>query len=118
MILIFWGLYLHFMVKIKTYISIILCISILVASLLPTIHGFNHEPSTESENTFTHKIAQYSADCELCDFRLAKVDAPSIFSYEVLPLQKETVHSISLAQTVNLTPNPLFSLRAPPVVIS
>jgi len=114
----FSGLYLQFMIQVKTYISTILSIAILIASLLPALHVFDHEKSAGDDTTLTHKFSQSSVDCELCDFRIAQVDAPSVFSYEVLPLIKETVHSISLAQTVNLFPNPLFSLRAPPVVNS
>lgn len=106
------------MIEVKTYISTILSIAILVASLLPALHVFDHKISSNEDTALTHEISQYSVDCELCDFRIAQVDAPSIFSFEALPLKKETVYSISLAQTVNLFPNPLFSLRAPPVVIS
>lgn len=106
------------MIQVRTYISTILSIAILVASLLPALHLLDHESTSKSDNSITHNLSQVSVDCELCDFRIVHSDVPVLYVYEVLSPQKETVKSISLAETVNLFTNPLFSLRAPPVVIS
>ncbi len=111
------ALYLCFMIQVKTYISTILSIFILVVSLLPALHIFDHEILSNNDTSLSHKISKASIDCKLCDFRMVNSDVPSVYVYEVLSSQKETVNSISLAETVNLFTNPLFSLRAPPVVI-
>lgn len=113
------SLSLHFMKSIKVHISTILTIVILAGSLLPALHAFDHEIiSSENETALSQKFSKASVDCDLCDFRVATADAPSLFVYEVFSPQKETVYAISLTETVNLFPKPLFSLRAPPVVIS
>ncbi|WP_424492386.1 hypothetical protein [Salinimicrobium sp. GXAS 041] len=103
----------------KAYISTVLTIVILAGSLLPALHAFEHEiSSSENDSALSQKFSQASVDCDLCDFRIATADAPIFYTYEVFSPQRETVYFISLAETVNLFPNPLFSLRAPPVVIS
>lgn len=113
------SLHLHFMKSIKAYISTILTVVILAGSLLPALHAFDHEGlSSESDPVLNLKFSKASVDCELCDFRVANADAPSAYVYEMYSPQREVAFSISLAETVNLFPNPLFSLRAPPVVIS
>ena len=104
------------MKQICAHISTILSIVIFVASLLPALHAFDHETYSKSDTELTQDFSKVSMDCDLCDFKIANTDAPSIFTYKVYPPQKETVYAISLAETVNLFPNPLFSLRAPPVV--
>lgn len=111
-------LYLQFVIRIRSYISTLLSIVVLAASLLPALHAFNHELFSDSDSALTQEFSDASVDCELCDFRVTNADAHKIFIYEIFSPQKETVYSISLAETVNLFPNPLFSLRAPPVVIS
>lgn len=108
----------RFMIQVRTYISTILSIVILVVSLLPALHILDHEVTSKSDTSLTHQLSKTSLDCELCDFRIVQADIPSIYVYEVLSPQKETVNSISLAETVSLHSNPLFSLRAPPAVIS
>ncbi|CAM4104691.1 hypothetical protein [Gillisia limnaea] len=105
------------MKQISAHISTILSIVILVASLLPALHAFDHEASSKSDTALTQDFTKASIDCDLCDFQIANTDAPSIFTYKVYPPQKESVYAISLAETVNLFPNPLFSLRAPPAVL-
>ncbi len=103
----------------KAYISTILTIVVLAGSLLPALHAFEHEiNSSENDSALSQKFSQGSVDCDLCDFRIATADSPVFSTYEIFSPQKETVYSISLAETVNLFPSPLFSLRAPPVVIS
>ncbi|MBZ9730214.1 hypothetical protein LB467_11000 [Salegentibacter sp. JZCK2] len=106
------------MKKISVHISTILSIVILAASLLPALHAFDHEVSSESDKALSVEFTKASLDCDLCDFHIANTDAPSIFTYKIHTPQKETVNAISLAETVNLFPNRLFSLRAPPAVIS
>tara|TARA_Y100000588_G_C13940332_1_gene789755 strand:+ start:32 stop:352 length:321 start_codon:yes stop_codon:yes gene_type:complete len=106
------------MKQLNAHISTILSIVILAASLLPALHAFDHEISSEDNSALTVEFTKASIDCDLCDFHIANIDAPSIFSYELYTPQKETVYAISLAETVNLFPNRLFSLRAPPAVIS
>jgi len=103
---------------IKAYISTIVSIVILAATLLPSLHAYNHEESTVADFQLTENLTNASVDCDLCDFRITNAEAPAIFSYELYIPQKETIYAISLAETVNLSPDFLFSLRAPPVVIS
>lgn len=110
-------LYLQSMKILSAHISYILSIVILVASLLPALHAFEHEVSSKSDKSLTQDFANASLDCDLCDFHIANTAGPVIFSYKVHPPQKEAVYTISLTETVNLFPNPLFSLRAPPAVI-
>ncbi|GHA37870.1 hypothetical protein GCM10007103_19290 [Salinimicrobium marinum] len=107
------------MKSLKAHISTILTIVILAGSLLPALHAFDHEVlSSESDLTLNEKFSEVVVDCQLCDFHFSTANALSFFTYEVFSPQKEMVYSLSLAETVNLFPNPLFSLRAPPVVIS
>ncbi len=89
----------------------------MVASLLPALHVFDHEAYSKSDTELTQNFTKASIDCDLCDFQIANSDAPSIFNYKIHTPQKEIVYAISLAETVNLFPNPLLSLRAPPAVI-
>lgn len=105
------------MKKISVHISYILSIVILVASLLPALHAFDHEVTSKNDKSLTQDFTKASIDCDLCDFHIANTDGPVIFTYKVHIPQKETVYAISLAETVNLFPNPLFSLRAPPAAI-
>lgn len=109
---------LQLMEQVKKCISTILGIVILAVSFLSALHAFDHEKSAESEQVVTENITKSAMDCDLCDFRITNAEAPAIFSYEIFIPQKETIYSISLAETVILFPDPLFSLRAPPVVIS
>lgn len=101
--------------QIKAYISTIISIVILAATLLPALHAFDHENSFERDSTLTETLTRISVDCDLCDFRITNAEAPEMYSYELFIPQKETVYAISLAETVNLFSNPLFSLRAPPI---
>lgn len=104
---------------IKAHISTILTIVILAGSLLPALHAFDHEPlPSKNDSALGLKFSKASLDCELCDFNFAAAEAPSFHKYEVYSPQKELVYTISLAESINLFPNPLFSLRAPPEVIS
>lgn len=106
------------MKEVRTYFSVILSIAILVASLLPALHLLDHELTSQKDTSLTHQLSKTSIDCELCDFRIVPADAPGMHSYEIYSPIKETVRTTSLAETVNLFASPLFSLRAPPVVIS
>ncbi len=101
----------------KGHFSSLLGLLILVTSLLPALHAFDHEVvSAQEDLALDFKLLKTNADCELCDFHISNLATPPLFYYEVLPPQKETAYAISLAENVNLFPNPLFSLRAPPVV--
>lgn len=106
------------MKKLSVHISTILSIVILAASLLPALHAFDHEVSLKNDKTLSVDFKNASIDCDLCDLHIANSDAPFIFTYKIHTPQRETVIAISLAETVNLFPNRLFSLRAPPAVIS
>lgn len=106
------------MKQVSVHISTILSIVILVASLLPALHMFEHERSSNDGISLSKEFHKAAIDCDLCDFHLTNSDAPTVYSYELFTPQKETVYAISLAETVNLFPEPLFSLRAPPAVIS
>lgn len=105
------------MILLRTYISTILSIVILAVSILPALHILDHDSISYSDTSITHKLSENSVSCELCDFRIIPVDFPSLYVYELFSFQKETVNSLSLTGTVLLSTNPLFSLRAPPVVI-
>lgn len=102
----------------KTYISSILSVVILIASLLPALHVFEHDKSVTHDHNTAEKISAVTLDCDLCDFHFTSLVAPAVYAYELYIPLKESVYSISLTQTVNLFPDRLFSLRAPPVVIS
>lgn len=103
----------------KAHISIILTVVMLAGCLLPALHAFDHEiVSSENQSDLSQKFSKASLDCQLCDFHIADTNAPTFFTYEVFSPLKETVYSISLAETINLFPDPLFSLRAPPAMIS
>lgn len=104
--------------QVKKCISTILGIVILAVSFLSALHAFDHEKSAEGGQVVSENITKSAIDCDLCDFRITNAEAPAIYSYELFIPRKETIYSISLAETVTLFPDPLFSLRAPPVVIS
>lgn len=104
--------------QVKICISTILGIVILAVSFLSALHAFDHERSAEGGQVVSENITKTVIDCDLCDFRITNAEAPAIYSYELHILQKETIYSISLAETITLFPDPLFSLRAPPAVIS
>ncbi len=103
--------------KLSVHIAYILSIVLLVASLLPALHVFSHETSSKSDTSITQDFTNALIDCDLCDFHIAKNDGPVLFTYQIYAPLKATVHGISLAETVNLFPNTLFSLRAPPALI-
>ena len=105
------------MKKLSAHLSYILGIVILVASLLPALHAFDHDRFSKSDTSLTQDFTKASIDCDLCDFHIANIDGPAIFTYNLHIQQKETVYAISLEETVNLFSNPLFSLRAPPAII-
>lgn len=104
--------------QVRAYISGTLSVLIFVASLLPALHAFDHERSAKHDHVSSEIVSTISIHCELCDFQISSAEAPIVYNYELYIPLKETVYSISLAQSANLFPDPLFSLRAPPVVIS
>lgn len=112
------ALHLQTMDQVKKCISTILGIVILAVSFLSALHAFDHEKSDEGQQIVSENFTKTAIDCDLCDFRITNAEAPAIYSYQLFIPQKETICSISLAETVSLFPDPLFSLRAPPVVIS
>ena len=105
------------MKDLRAYFSTFLSMVILVASLLPALHSLNHEVDTKNNDALA-EFTQASVECEVCDFHIDNSDSHLLFAYHIYMAQKETAYTISLAETVNLFPHPLYSLRAPPVVIA
>lgn len=101
------------------YISVFLVGLMAAAIVLPAVHEFNHE-HIENTQDVDHDDLQFektSIDCSLCDFSFSAAQQIVAYEYELHIPQKETVYSRSLAQTVHLFPNTLFSLRAPPALV-
>lgn len=113
-------LFLPVMKLFSVYISSLLGLIMIAATLLPSLHVFEHDLDTQNGDN-THqvvKITKSSIDCDLCDYHFSSIDTPAYFEYDFhLPL-KESVYSVSIAQTVYLYSNNNFSLRAPPAVIA
>ena len=103
--------------EVRKYISTTLSILIMVAGLVPALHSIAHEHSVEHDH-MESVVSVGSIHCELCDFQLPVAEIPVAFSYQVFIPIKETIKAISFAQTENQSPEALFSLRAPPFVIS
>lgn len=90
-----------------------------VALVLPAMHALTHDTIVNSQNDDTSdlQITTSSIDCSICDFHFSAAQQIEAHTYTLFISQKETVYSRSLAQTVHLFPNTLFSLRAPPVAV-
>ncbi len=86
-----------------------------VAILLPSLHALGHDLDVNDTSHET-KVVGVNMDCELCDFHFSSLDLPEYINYNIYLPVKETVHSISLKDTVYPYPLGLFSLRAPPAV--
>lgn len=84
--------------------------------ILPAAHTFGHDimVNTQDNDSGDLSITKASVDCDICDFQLVSGQELAAYTYDLYIPQKETVYSRSLAQTVHLFPNTLFSLRAPP----
>lgn len=102
---------------ISAYISGLLGLIMIVATLLPSMHAFSHDLSAD-EVALETKIVPVTFDCELCDFHFSSWDLPEYISYNIHLAVKETVQNISVKDTVYPYPLSLFSLRAPPAVIA
>lgn len=88
-----------------------------VATLLPSLHALGHDLETNDIAQET-KVVPINIDCELCDFHFSSLDLPEYANYNIYLPVRETVHTISLKETVYPYPLSLFSLRAPPAVIA
>lgn len=99
------------------YISGLLGLIIIAATLLQSIHELSHNLAADD---FSREmtINPVALDCELCDFQFSSFDLPEYNDQNLyLPL-KEGVYSISITATVYPFTHNLFSLRAPPAVIA
>lgn len=101
----------------SAYISSLLGLIMVAAILLPSLHALGHDLDTDGISMET-KVVPVAFDCELCDFNFSSLDLPEYNSYNIYLPVKETVHSISIKETIYPYPPSLFSLRAPPAVIS
>lgn len=94
----------------------------LAASVLPALHAYEHflldSGKYQIQSELTENVAKTAVDCDLCDFNFSSADEPEVFSYELHLPRKDSVQNISIAETVHLFPQTLFSLRAPPVAIA
>lgn len=114
------SLFLPGMKILSPYISSLLGLLLIAATLLPSMHAFAHDQDFQNSSNPEKvvNITQSSIDCDLCDYHFSSIDTPIYFKYNLdLPL-KESVFSISIAQTVFLYTKNNFSLRAPPAVIA
>lgn len=103
----------------STYASGLLGILMIVATLLPSLHAFEHDAYAElNESHLDAKISKIAFDCELCDFQFSSKDTPDFVEYELYLPFKENVYSVSISHTVYLYYKKSFSLRAPPAVIA
>lgn len=101
----------------SAYISSLLGLIMVAAILLPSLHALDHELDTKDVAMET-KVVPVNIDCELCDFHFSSLDLPEYTNYNIYLPVKETVHTVSIKDTVYLYPLSLFSLRAPPAVIA
>lgn len=87
--------------------------------VLPAMHAMGHDDVAheQDEGRSDLSITKSSVDCNICDFQLAPGQDLPDYAYDPYIPYKETVYSLSLAQTVHLFPNTLFSLRAPPQAV-
>ncbi|HSI71189.1 MAG TPA: hypothetical protein VK941_13220 [Gillisia sp.] len=99
----------------SAHISSLLGLIMIVAILLPSLHALGHDLDSNDISQET-KVIAVNIDCELCDFHFSSLDLPEYTNYNIFLPVKETVHSISLKDTVYPYPLSLFSLRAPPAV--
>ncbi|WP_299154201.1 hypothetical protein [uncultured Christiangramia sp.] len=109
------------MQKTTGHISILTALLVMFAMVYPYVHVFEHSLSQNfSIEDHTHlvktdkNIATSSMDCKVCDFHFSGFDNPDFLSFEPFIPLKETVYSLSLTQTVCSSPDPYFSLSAPP----
>lgn len=110
------------MQKASGYISLFTALILAFALLYPSVHIFQHAFSENSAKeihdqsiTTDQNIVDSKMDCKICDFHFSGFDNPEFLSFDPYIPLKETVYSISLTQTVWKSPNPYFSLRAPPL---
>lgn len=111
------SLFLQSMKFLSTYISAFLGLVMVAATLLPSLHVLDHEKNL-GDVAIETKVVPVTIDCELCDFNFSSLELPEYFNYNIHLPVKETIHNISIKETVYPFPNSLFSLRAPPAVIA
>tara|TARA_R100000655_G_C2926316_1_gene183206 strand:- start:311 stop:652 length:342 start_codon:yes stop_codon:yes gene_type:complete len=109
------------MQKTTGHISILTALLVMFALVYPYVHVFEHSLSQNlSLEDHPHlvktdkNIVTSSMDCKICDFHFSGFDNTDFLSFEPFIPLKETVYSLSLTQTVWSSPDPYFSLRAPP----
>lgn len=111
------------MQKATGYISSFTALLLLIALVYPYIHifehnslGFNTDFKEHSHQVQTaHNLVNSTMDCKICDFHFSGFDHPELFYFDSYIPLKETVYSLSLIQTAWSSPDPYFSLRAPPI---
>lgn len=92
----------------------------IVASLLPSLHAFDHDTyaGLTNESHVDSKINKVAFDCELCDFHFSSINTPDFEEYDLYLPFRENAYSVSISHTVYLYYKNSFSLRAPPAVIA
>ncbi len=90
--------------------------------MLPALHAYEHFSSDSGEDFVQSELQENfsgpGVDCDLCDFNFSSTDEPPVFSYTLNLSSAYRVQDVSIAETVDLYPPTLFSLRAPPVTIA
>ncbi|QED38403.1 hypothetical protein FK178_12060 [Antarcticibacterium arcticum] len=102
---------------ISPYISGLLGLIIIAATLLQSIHELSHNIAAD-DFSGEMTINPVALDCDLCDFHFSSVDLPEHNNHNLYLPFKESVYSISITATVYPFTHNLFSLRAPPAVIA
>lgn len=105
------------MKELSVYISGLLSLLMIAAIVLPSLHTLTHDLNQKQSVYETH-ISNSPLDCDLCDFQFSPLETSVGVEFDPYHPIKESVLNISLAQTVHLFPNSLFSLRAPPARIA
>ncbi|MCH4823874.1 hypothetical protein ML462_11895 [Gramella lutea] len=109
------------MQKATGHISLFTALLILFALVYPYVHVFEHNLS-QNLNLGDHShlvktdknLVTSTMDCEICDFQFSGFDNTEFLSFDPFVPLKETVYSLSLTETDWKSPDPYFSLRAPP----
>ncbi len=103
------------------YTSFLTALLVLFALVYPYVHIFDHGSyqniDIEDHSHFVQldkNLVTDNMDCKICDFHFSGFDDPEFLSFDLYIPTKETIYSLSLTQTVWHSPDPYFSLRAPP----
>lgn len=101
----------------KAFLGTVLGIVMLAASLLPTLHAFDHEIDAEDNLVSAETVANASVDCSLCDFHFSNAEAPENLTHKFFIPKNYSAPVYSQEENVILLSKPLFSLRAPPALV-